>query len=550
MPDPSSFISALATIAVMMGFLFAAYNVARVWRVWAADTSCITLSPPALMLDSHNKSAWRHFIPAAIATVGVGAMLRLIGITHQSLWLDEAFSAYVAAHRFPEILTFVSSSDAHPPLYYLLLHVWLILGPSVLAMRLLSAIASIASLLPMYWLGRRLANQRVALLATILMSFSAFQVWYAQEVRMYALTTLAIVMAMYAFVRAWQEVEVGFWVLFTCSMLAAFYLDYSALYVYSALVLWFALVGWRNVHMRTSFALSGIVLFLGYLPWLPMLWQQLSAASGATAWISDAVGTGLISVLSDLFFNRTNLLQPDAGTMAVLANTWSLVILAAVLWLPRRASAYPLLAIWACWPLILGMIAGWLNHPILIARTMMVVQPALFLLLALSADVLWRRRRNSRLSWSLLLALALCFAIFLTTNTLAQVASWSTTLKEDWRGAAKLVATNQSPGDLVLFNAYFVQMPFDYYYHQDGALQGSIVERGYQTEETLLFADLIPPDSGVRSGSDLSGYAHVWLIVSHSGGADETVISGLSSHYEAVRQWQYPGITVQLYQER
>lgn len=551
MSDPNSFISALATIAIAIASLMAAYSVARVWRVWTTSSSCITLLPRTLAPAPHDVPAGRRVVPAAaLAIVSVGAILRLIGITHQSLWLDEAFSAYLAAHRFPEILAFVSGSDAHPPLYYLLLHVWLIFGPSVLALRLLSAIASIASLLPMYWLGRRVANQRVALLATTLMTFSAFQVWYAQEVRMYALTTLAITLAMYAFVRAWQEAEFGFWVLFTCSMLVAFYLDYSALYVYSALVIWFALVGWRNVRMRRSFVLSGLVLFLGYLPWLPVLWQQLFVGGGVLAWIGGANGSGLMGVLADLFFNRSNLLQPDAGPSAMLANTLSLVLLAAALWLPRRASVYPFLAIWLCWPLLLGIIAGWLNHPILIARTMMVVQPALFLLLALAAEVYWPRRRTSRLPWSRLMALGLCIGIFLTTNTVAQAAGWRTTLKEDWRGAARLVATNQQPGDLVLFNAYFTQMPFDYYFHQDSGPQTAVNERGFQTDEALLFANLIPPGSSLRSAADVSGYAHVWLILSHSGTPDDAFLPRLSSHYVAVRQWRYPGIIVQLFQER
>src|SRR5918911_4357279 len=187
-----------------------------------------------------------------------GIALRLTGMTRQSLWLDEAFSLYVAAHRFAQITAFVAGSDAHPPLYYLLLHVWLLFGPSVLALRLLSALASIGSLVAMFFLSCRLAQRRVALLATALMACSAFQVWYAQEVRMYALVTLAVLIAVYALVRAWQQGGVGAWVVFTAALLAALYLDYSAFYVYSALVIWFIViwfivVGRRHTPIRRPF---------------------------------------------------------------------------------------------------------------------------------------------------------------------------------------------------------------------------------------------------------------------------------------------------------
>jgi uncharacterized membrane protein len=135
----------------------------------------------------------------------VGIALRLTGLTRPSLWLDEAYSLYVAVHRFAQSTAFVAGSDAHPPLYYLLLHVWLLFGPSVLTLRLLSAVASSSALVTFFVLSRRLAQRRVALLATALMACSAFQVWYAQEARLYALVTLAVLLAVYALVRAWQQ---------------------------------------------------------------------------------------------------------------------------------------------------------------------------------------------------------------------------------------------------------------------------------------------------------------------------------------------------------
>jgi Dolichyl-phosphate-mannose-protein mannosyltransferase len=98
----------------------------------------------------------------------------------------------------------------------------------------------------MFVLSRRLAQPRVALLATALLACSAFQVWYAQEVRMYALVTLAVLIAVYALVPAWQQGGVGAWVVCSGALLAALYLDYSAFYVYSALVIWFVVVGRRR----------------------------------------------------------------------------------------------------------------------------------------------------------------------------------------------------------------------------------------------------------------------------------------------------------------
>jgi mannosyltransferase len=125
----------------------------------------------------------------------------------------------------------------------------------------------------MFVLSRRLAQPRVALLATVLMACSAFQVWSAQEVRMYALVTLAVLIAVYALVPAWQQGGMGAWVVCSGALLAALYLDYSAFYVYSALVIWFVVVGRRRAPIRRPFVVSSLVLSLGYLSWLPAFWR-------------------------------------------------------------------------------------------------------------------------------------------------------------------------------------------------------------------------------------------------------------------------------------
>ena len=506
------------------------------------------------------------FVPLAALLV-IGAALRFAAITRQSLWLDEAFSVYLAAHPFSDQLAFIAGSDAHPPLYYLMLHVWMLGGSSPLALRLLSALASIAALAPMYALGRRLAGEWVAVIATALLAGSAFQVWYAQEARMYALTTLAVLLALAALARAMERtaaraaaqgggqgawVAWGSWAGFVAAMLAALYLDYSALYVYTAVLWWFGLFGWRRVALRRPFALSLLAIGLGYLPWLPALWRQLFVVGGLTAWIGGASGTGLMGVFRDLFLNRTNLSAPDAGLGALVIGLVCLVLVGLALWLPRGEPAYPLLAIWLIWPCALGLVAGILAHPILIARNVLVIQPPLFLLLALAAERGWRTlpARETRVARRAVVIAGL--ALFFGANLAAQATAWQTTVKEDWRGVARLVAGQQQSGDLALFDAYFAQMPFDYAYHRIAPAGAALAERGYLAQESLLYADAAQTGGGVRRVGDITGYARVWLILSHTGAPSDAaaVPTWLFAGYGQVREWRLVGVTVQLYEMR
>ncbi len=482
----------------------------------------------------------------------VGGLLRFIGITHQSLWLDESFSAFVSAHRFSTILNFVAGSDAHPPLYYLVLHVWMLFGQSALALRTLSALASLASVVVTYGLGRSLSNARVGMFAAALMALSAFQAWYGQEVRMYALTSLAALLAVWAFVRACDTGRAVFWFGYVGAMLVALYLDYTAFFVGAGLLVWFLRHGWKRSELRLPYLASCVALFLGYLPWLPSLYRQTFVFGALTGWVSGSNGSGLVGALTDLFFNRTNLLQSSSGTIATLATIFSVAMLVIAFVAPRHERAYPLLAYWLGVPCVLEALAEFLNHSLVIGRTIMVVQPALFLLLALTAESAWKRTHEGARSWPRLATLAILFALFVTTNLAAQSTSWTSTLKEDWRSAATVVATHQRTNDLVLFNSYFVQMPFDYYYA--GELQAtsktvSVDERGYQLDESLLYQNLNTPHAAMVSGPMMSSYARVWLVLSHTGAPDDQSIPPwLQTHYELLQVWQYPGVSVRLYQ--
>jgi len=58
---------------------------------------------------------------------------------HSSIWFDEAISLVNARQSLPDLIN-ATRSDVHPPLYYLLLHVWLTVRQSDGYARFLSAI--------------------------------------------------------------------------------------------------------------------------------------------------------------------------------------------------------------------------------------------------------------------------------------------------------------------------------------------------------------------------------------------------------------------------
>ncbi len=146
----------------------------------------------------------------------LAAGLRLAGITSDSLWLDESYQSFsetIGQHlpNFTQVVdkpylfkfgppapvehvlaNFRTVDPLCPPLYAVLLNRWLaVCGESDFACRSLSTVLSLLSLSVIYAIARFSLNSRVALIAALLQAVSPFDIYYAQESRMYELEMLA-----------------------------------------------------------------------------------------------------------------------------------------------------------------------------------------------------------------------------------------------------------------------------------------------------------------------------------------------------------------------
>ena len=136
----------------------------------------------------------------------LGLMLRLVGLD-QSLWLDEAISVKaVRDFGVGGIINEFARGDFHPPLYYLLVHGFMQIFGESEWIRLLSTVFFILTLIPVYYLAKKLINKTAAWVSTVLVAFSPILFIYAFEARSYALLTLISVLTTLFF---WQAVSLN-----------------------------------------------------------------------------------------------------------------------------------------------------------------------------------------------------------------------------------------------------------------------------------------------------------------------------------------------------
>ncbi len=212
------------------------------------------------------------FWPVAMLLVFIGMVTALTIGMSQSVWFDEAYSILVAKQSAGDIVN-LAAADTHPPLYYLIVHVWAgIFGWSELALRSLSVLAYGGAIFIAIILIRRLFDTRTALLTGGLLIIAPLLARYGFEIRMYSLAMLIGVCATYVLVRA-RAAKSSFWWWAGYSILLA--VGLGTLY-YLAL-LWIAHVTWLLIVERKKWRLwwrsgwvwsfvAGAALFLPQLP--------------------------------------------------------------------------------------------------------------------------------------------------------------------------------------------------------------------------------------------------------------------------------------------
>jgi len=308
----------------------------------------------------------------------VAALARFPGLGERSLWFDEALSGLIAQLSTSEVLTNAAGSS-HPPGYYLLLHVWHPVGESEFALRFPSVWFSLLAVAIVARLARDFLGRRTARLAALGMATSPFQVYYAQEARMYGLAIALSAGVLWASLQvATRDDRTGWWLYVTLAA-AGLYVHYYVGLMIAVLHLWLILYGPRTRKQLPSLLAADAVVALAFLSQLMQFRAEAGEFLGEPRWrVAPSPLEPLRSLYYLLFGHVLPLKLVFAGLFLVLALL--AVGLAShrgqlrdIEWLLLTVVLVPVF-------LVLGM--SLLITPVYVERSFAVLTPALILLLA------------------------------------------------------------------------------------------------------------------------------------------------------------------------
>lgn len=204
---------------------------------------------------------------AVAALTLIGAILR-IKADGASMLGDELSTVWIVkGNSLGEVFSRVySDAEISPPLYFVLAWMASKLGSDPVLIRLPAMIAGIISIPLAYAVGVRMIGRFGALVATAIVTFSPFFVFYSATGRAYSLGLMMLLLSTLTLLVAIQDGRNRWWVLYAVASALTLYSHYTMAFALVGQFLW-VLFAHPAARRPAFFANLGAAAL--FLPWIP-----------------------------------------------------------------------------------------------------------------------------------------------------------------------------------------------------------------------------------------------------------------------------------------
>jgi len=240
---------------------------------------------------------WQFVITALVLTAAYISL-----IFNPNLWTDEAYTVkLVTGNPLPEIIR-QTALDVHPPLYYLIAKLFVLLfGSSIQVYKIVSIVPVVLTMLLAWryiipWFGKR-----TAILFLLFLNAIPCVMEYVVQIRMYSWGIFFITLCSLSAYGICLFPSKKYWALLTVSALGACYTHnfsmISAVFIYLLLGIFLFL---KVKKFPVGWLLSGLTVSIFYLPWLFVLYRQTQDRVG-NYWILDITADTVLGYFTDIF---------------------------------------------------------------------------------------------------------------------------------------------------------------------------------------------------------------------------------------------------------
>lgn len=421
----------------------------------------------------------------------LAATLYLFGLGTESLWIDELFSIEDA-----QTGNGLPPSNLTRPIYYILLKGWMQFGTSDAWLRGLSVLFGLCSIFLIYQLGRRLAGEKEAWLAALMLTLSPLFINHAQEVRMYTLSTCVTLGGTLALTYAFERPivsRIGYWAVLRLLSILCVPLNIAML-VPDVLLICLKFCRQRRILLKFGIWL----LFIGAL-WMPCVFSVAQATSSHSGEghvsrrsvpdFMEAVRLVRSFTVLPRFHSSRPVLLSSVASVFYKAFTAALIgLMGLAIFQKHRSSKLLWATAWGFLPLALIFTFSNLFFSLWMDRYLLFTLPYLLILIAAGFTQVLHR-------WSTAALLMACIYFIAVGGGLVRY--YTVLERGDLRGIAQTINFHEEPGDAI---ALALRRPrqlthIDHYYQGNARIDilGGVPDgKAIQTSDINAWLDELP----------------------------------------------------------
>lgn len=225
-------------------------------------------------------------------------LIIVMGLSCLLLFTDESFSMNIIRYSFKNIIR-LDGMDVHPPLYYIVLKIFISvttfwtksLFVKIVFARILSLITSVITFLFLMKIKDKFSFKKTLNLSTsflifVLLTglpFKFVPLYNIVQIRMYSLAAMFVAIQIYSMLMFNERNERKYFILFTLSSILSAYTHYISGFISGLFVLSFIVF---FPPKRFKYFISGIIMIISYIPWIPTAFHQFSQISGKHWWMT------------------------------------------------------------------------------------------------------------------------------------------------------------------------------------------------------------------------------------------------------------------------
>ncbi|HRR96654.1 MAG TPA: glycosyltransferase family 39 protein, partial [Candidatus Ratteibacteria bacterium] len=212
-----------------------------------------------------------------IIIICIGIFLRIFQLGKLCFWCDEFLAISYGWQPLKDMVNYIAYKDAHPPLFYALVHFLLKYGNSEFYLRLLPSFFGIITIPLAYFIGKEFTkNEKTGIIFSIIISLNPALILWSRILKSYSLFTFFLLLSLFFFLKILKSDRKKYYIFL-------FFSDIILLYLHNFAFIWILIEVFTLLFRKMfnkKFLFYYFSLFIFYLPWFLKIPYQLKFTLG------------------------------------------------------------------------------------------------------------------------------------------------------------------------------------------------------------------------------------------------------------------------------